>query len=44
MLETFLEVEFEDLSEDIRDKVEEGVKKRLNAINMVSLKILKGLS
>lgn len=34
MLETFLEVEFEELSDDIRDKVEEGVKKRLNAINM----------
>jgi len=34
MLETFLEVEFEELPEDIRDKVEEGVKKRLNAINM----------
>jgi len=34
MLETFLEVEFEELSDDIRDRVEEGVKKRLNAINM----------
>lgn len=34
MLETFLEVEFEELSDDMRDKVEEGVKKRLNAINM----------
>ncbi len=34
MLETFLEVEFEELSDDIKDKVEEGVKKRLNAINM----------
>ncbi len=34
MHETFLEVEFEELSDDIRDKVEEGVKKRLNAINM----------
>lgn len=34
MLETFLEVEFEELPDDIRDRVEEGVKKRLNAINM----------
>lgn len=34
MLETFLEIEFEELSDDVRDKVEEGVKKRLNAINM----------
>lgn len=34
MLETFLEVEFEELPDDIRDSVEEGVKKRLNAINM----------
>ncbi len=34
MLETFLEVEFEELGEDIKEKVEEGVKKRLNAINM----------
>ncbi len=34
MLETFLEVEFEELSEEVKEKVEEGVKKRLNAINM----------
>ncbi len=34
MLETFLEVEFEELPEDMREKVEERVKKRLNAINM----------
>ncbi|MCX9010702.1 MAG: HsdR family type I site-specific deoxyribonuclease, partial [Candidatus Methanoperedens sp.] len=34
MLETFLEVEFEELSDEVRDRVEEGVKKRLNAINM----------
>lgn len=34
MLETFLEVEFDELSDDIKDRVEEGVKKRLNAINM----------
>lgn len=34
MLGTFLEVEFEELSDDVRDNVEEGVKKRLNAINM----------
>ncbi len=34
MLETFLEVEFEELGDEIREKVEEGVKKRLNAINM----------
>lgn len=34
MLETFLEVEFEELPDDLRDRVEEKVKKRLNAINM----------
>lgn len=34
MLETFLKVEFEELSEEISGKVEEGVKKRLNVINM----------
>ncbi len=34
MLETFLEVEFEELSDEVKEKVEEGVKKRLNAINM----------
>lgn len=34
MLETFLEVEFEELPEEISGKVEEGVKKQLNVINM----------
>ncbi len=34
MLETFLEVEFEELPDEMREMVEEGVKKRLNAINM----------
>lgn len=34
MLETFLEVEFEELSDEIREKAEEEVKKRLNVINM----------
>lgn len=34
MLETFLEVEFEELPTDMRNLVEEKVKKRLNAINM----------
>jgi type I restriction enzyme R subunit len=34
MLETFLEVEFEELPEDVSSKVEKGVKKRLNVINM----------
>jgi type I restriction enzyme R subunit len=33
MLETFLEVEFEDLDEGIREKVEERVRKKLNSIN-----------
>ncbi len=32
MLETFLEVEFEELSEEVREKVEERVKRRLNPI------------
>jgi len=33
MLETFLEVEFEDLDEGIREKVDERVRKRVNTIN-----------
>ena len=35
MLEAFLETEFEELPEEIRDDVEEKVKKRLNAIKLV---------
>jgi len=34
MLKTFLEVGLEELPEEIRDEVEEGVKKRLNAIKL----------
>ena len=34
MLETFLEVEFEELPEEIREEVEERVRKRLNAIKL----------
>lgn len=34
MLKTFLEVEFEELPEEIREGVEERVKKRLNAIKL----------
>lgn len=35
MLETFLEVEYEELPEEVREKVEERVKKRLNAIKLI---------
>ncbi|MDI3483803.1 MAG: type restriction enzyme subunit [Methanobacteriaceae archaeon] len=34
MLQTFLEVEFEEIPESIREDVEEGVKERLNIINL----------
>lgn len=35
LLETFLEMEYEELSEDIREKVEERIKKKINVINSV---------
>lgn len=34
MLETFLEVEFEELPEKVKEEVEEGVKRRLSAIKL----------